>query len=625
VHPLDNASFLARLIVGGIAGMLTWFVASDAGDIVLHFLRVPQAVPGRAAIAAAIGYAIIGTLIGALGLAHVLSIPLAAALLVLASAMIAFEERARVAAFPQSLKAAAARLRGLSALDKLAVGAFSFAIVTAATAAALPAVWWDPIAYHLPIVVRALAQHAFSFDPRMVQTGFPLLAEAAAIPAYAIGGSAGAAFATLGAGIALARVSGAWADSIAPGSGRLATALVACSALWVWLAPSFYVDIPFALFVVGSFALPQLAKPSTPGTALAAGVLAGAAAATKYPGLVVVVLAILLLPTVTPRGERARSMLSLACGALLVAAGWYARTTMQTGDILYPWIGAHAGSAFAQRYVTMTANWCGGPASFTAVLSLPWRLLTDPRSFCGDPGYALDIGAIFVIAALTQWRRVSIPAAACAALTIAWFATSQQWRFLVPAVCLFAIVAAVGATAATGRLRSVAHAVLLAAATIGVAVNWIDAPGADASNSIAPAYAYIAGAQSGDAYLSSRLEFYAAALWLRANGASGGVAALDDVRDYYFGPGVVWLNPYYQSAAGIDWNSPPKLRYAALAASGVRYLIVNANPAYVERTPTGVDWAALAADERSGELHRVYFAEGVAIDELPRGPERPPQ
>jgi hypothetical protein len=131
-----------------------------------------------------------------------------------------------------------------------------------------------------------------------------------------------------------------------------------------------------------------------------------------------------------------------------------------------------------------------------------------------------------------------------------------------------------------------------------------------------PAFAYISGAQSGEQYVDARLETFAAARWLADRGIAGErILALDDVRDYYFPRGTAWANPFYQQALAIDWQSPSRVRYAQLRTLGISYVVVNRNPAYLARTPTGVDWSALEADTQHG-LRQVFGANGVFVYDL---------
>ncbi len=609
---LDAAPFWERFVFGLAGGALVWWSAIDLGAASFSALGLKDRT--RSAQSAALGYALVGTAVGALGLFHMISTWTVIGLIAAQFTLRWASGRRFPISTPRSLIDS---FKSMPLLDKSAVAVVALSWLTGVVAAALPAIWWDPLAYHLPIVARALDAHAFVIDPAMLQTTFALLGEASALPAYIVGGSAGAAFGTLGAGIVLVLLCGGWAERVASGTGRIAMALVSCSALWIWLAPSFYVDIPFARFAIGALRLAVEAAdgPVRPAIAIAAGALAGAAAATKYSGIAVVFVALVAL-LVARRHVKASEGARFVIAAAAVAGGWYLRTALATGDPVFPFLSVNASDqlgAFAQRYVSMTRSWCGAGDGVTDAVMLPWRLLTAPKTFCGDPGYAVDVGSIFVLSSLAAFRRTGGVLITCLALTVVWFLSSQQLRFLVPAVCLFAIAGAAGTVVVGPRLRVVGQTVLLLLCMVGVAVDWI--PGRlDASNSIAPAYAYIAGAQSGDDYLSTRLEFYDAFRWVSANG-DGQVAALDDVRDYYLGTSARWFNPYYQPFS-IDWKAPPSRRYAPLKAAGFKYLIVNANAAYVDRTPTGVDWRVLDNDARSGALHPVFSREQVTVFEF---------
>ena len=73
--------------------------------------------------------------------------------------------------------------RELAPIDRAAAGAAASAWLTGLVAAVLPATWWDPIAYHLPLFAFALERHTFALQP-MVPSAFPQLADAAALPAF---------------------------------------------------------------------------------------------------------------------------------------------------------------------------------------------------------------------------------------------------------------------------------------------------------------------------------------------------------------------------------------------------------------------------------------------------------
>lgn len=644
MHPLDIGPFAVRLIAGFAAAAFLWFVAAEAGaQLARRFLPHSSA---WGVLGATFGYAALGSLVAALGAFH-------AARTGVVVALVAFIALIRMPSYfallrraPQHVAAALAWMRGLPLLSRVALGVAAFATISASIAAALPAVWWDPIAYHLPIASAALAHGAFRVDPDMVQSAFPALGEAAALPAYALAGSAGAAMTTLIAGVVLAILCGLLAETLAAGSGLLATALVTSSALWLWLAPSFYVDVPFALFAVGAIAVPILGRmnstapakemnstaPAEETSDLSAvaigalcGALAGAAAAVKYTGLPVAVVALALLLAIGPR-QRTLAFGGFAAGAILLAVGWYARNLAVTGDPLFPFL---AGAlrlpentiSFAGRYIDMTQHWCGGGTGIGDLLVLPWRLLTQPRDFCGDPGYALQLGVIFVLACVVVLRRSWPLALATLALTLFWFESSQQWRFLLPSLAMFGVLAAAGTSVTTERLRALGTGVLLALAVAGIAVNWIPATIAQASSSIVPGFGYIAGAESAPSYLRRRLETFSAAQWLVAQHIEyARVISLDDVRTYYFGGGIAWANPYYQQVWNIDWTTGAGSRYADLARHHYAYLLVNESPPYVHRTPTGVDWDVLRADVAAHALTLVFHDGDVTLYRIEEAP-----
>jgi len=621
MHPLDAAGFWVRLLSGSAAGLVTWAACWCIGVSWLDKCLPTQDRLTRRALGAAFGFAVVASMTAILGLfdaEHYGAYGVVAGLLVAIAVGI---KRSMTSAVKTS-KIGLLDPRALRFSDWLALAAIGLAVFTGIVAAALPAVWWDPIAYHLPIVERALRVGAFAFDPAMTQSGFPLLGEAGALPAYAIAGSAGPAFVTLGAGVVLALLCGAVANRFEPKASLLAVALVAASPLWMWLSPSFYVDVPFAMFAVGAIAAPLLfdkAGDRGPWVGLLCGALAGAAAAVKIPGIATAFVAAIVL--LSANGEsRGRRLAWFALAFCLVALPWYVRSYVLAGDPIYPflsqWIG-HAQSVrdFAVRYATMTRNWCGGGYSLIDAALAPWRMLTDPRRYCGDPGYALRLGTVFFLAGFAAVKRIRPIAAIAAVLALLWFFESHQDRFVLPALCFFAIAVAVGAVGIGDRLGKAAAFLLASLSIVAVLANWLPALESEASNSIVPAFSYIAGSQSGPQYLHDRLETYAADQWLGFS--RGPVLALDDVRDYYSAASV-WGNPYYQPVWNLDWTVPSSVRYSAVARIGIRYLIVNANPAYVGRTPTGIDWQVLSSDVRSGALRVVFEHERVMVLELSR-------
>jgi hypothetical protein len=636
-HPLDLAGFGPRLFCGLFAGVITWLVAADYGSaLVSRWVKFDNAA-ARIGVGAAFGYALLGSSVAVLGLFHLIHPWFLYILLAVAVALRLPHWVRKFGANKLAHSCSSASLRA-STGDWAASLVIAFAVLTGIIAAALPAVWWDPIAYHLPLVSMALARGTIVFSPHMVQTGFPQLGEAAALPAYAIAGSAGAAMATLGAGLCLAFLAGVLANRVALGSGIAAAMLVCSCPLWLWLAPTFYVDIPFAMFVVAAIAVILERKEDEAdlkvgcytgrvgwssggvGCYMIAGSLGGAGAAVKYSGLVACAI-VLVFAIVRGRPQWWKTSAAYAAGAVVISAGWYLRTFAATGDPLYPFLSlqfAHASSiaSFAARYIDMTRHWCGGGSSPSDLLALPYRLLVTPRSFCGDPGLGLRTGIMFALAAIVTIRVAFPIALLTVALTVAWFYTSQQWRFAIAPVATYAALVAAGTTALGARLRPVFVLALSVLGAYSIAVNWLPFELPQATQSLVPGVAYVLGRQTASQYVDERLETYAAARWLWERNVPGNeILALDDVRDYYFPAGTVWANPYYQQALTVDWQTGAQDRYARLRALGFRYLVVNANEAYIGRTPTGIAWMVFAQDAHT-VLHEEFQRNGVAIYSL---------
>jgi len=625
IPQLDHGPFTVRLIAGALTAGLLWIVASDIGLCILDRLTVAMNSFRRAVLGAALGYAVLGGAVGLLGIVHQANALGVGTLVVL---MLAFRLRTyleRLRAFPRVLAKCRVSMRSLDGTHRACLGVTVLGFVIGLVAAALPAVFWDPLAYHLPIVAWVQHHQTFSFNADIPQSGFPLLAEAAAFPAYAFVGSAGASMMTFGAGIVLTLACGMVAESVLAGGGWLATALIATSPLWLWIAPSFYVDVPFALFAICGFAVPFVVRSdvSLKDAALLSGAFAGAAAATKYPGLVVTLIAAGSLVAILWRSaaimetknrlrELSSCLAAFTAGFALFASGWYLRTFILTGDPVYPFLSGvarGAGAAPAQHF-------CGGGTSAQDALMLPVRLLIDPKSFCGDPGPSLVLGGALFVAAPFVLRSSRVWFWIAVALTAFWFYSAQQWRFLIPAMCIVAILASALAQSLQPRLRLAVSSLLIVLCLAGASVNVVPSFRAQASNSLAPAYRYILAKESGQQYLLDRVESYAASMWLAAHDRDVRVFALDDVRDYYFGPNVTWGNSPYPGGRRLDWSAAPANRYGSLLRDGFRYMVVNNNPAYTHRTLVNIDYGALREDERSGVVQKVFSENGVDVYRL---------
>jgi len=184
-------------------------------------------------------------------------------------------------------------------------------------------------------------------------------------------------------------------------------------------------------------------RTDSAGFAVACGILAGAMAAIKLTGGFAGA-AFMLYVLLRKRGGHVRFAFLFVLAGALFAALFYQRPWIATGNPCYPYFGGIFGAP-----ETMTSNFHhllgkGKFAQFsvvTLILLLPG--LTFPalsRMFDGVYGLQILLWSGLVLIAL--WRR---PKRLCPAilplafLVFAWFASSPQARFLIPALAFLAL------------------------------------------------------------------------------------------------------------------------------------------------------------------------------------------
>lgn len=293
--------------------------------------------------------------------------------------------------------------------------------------------------------------------------------------------------------------------------GLLAAAIFFAQPFMTWTATSTFVEGPLAFFV--ALAAWNAARWLRGGRAEAlalAGLFAGAAAATKYTGAAAAVAVGLVVLALGRRRLTARAVAALVLPALLVAAPWYAKNAILTGDPVYPLLagGPNPEAQEARRQVLEGYGRGRSPLDF---LLLPVRLLSDGNAF--DRGDFLS--PLFLTFAplgfLLRGRRGPVAAVwlAVAVYVGAWFLSSQQTRFLVPIMPPLAILAALGMVALAGRgrvARLAVVAVTVAALGTGAAVS---------ARYAAQFVPVAAGIESHNEFLRSKTSYHAGIEWMR--------------------------------------------------------------------------------------------------------------
>jgi hypothetical protein len=382
---------------------------------------------------------------------------------------------ARLGSLVAVLRAARPRERAPRVLLALA----GLAIALDLVAAAAPPTSADALKYHLALPERWLQRGAIDETYWRWEGFSPFGVEMLYGQGLALGG--GEVASVLNAVLALLATAAVYvlARDLGGGgalAGAAGAALFVLQGVVTWEATSSFVELGLVFYATLALVhgLRFLRTPSRDG-ALVAGALAGAAAGTRYLGLAAGALA--LLPILVA-GARARAWsvaASAAAVACLVAAPWYLRNLLATGNPVYPvFFGGDEWTDASQRGLDATADRYGMHAGVHRMLVLPFDLLVHGDRF--DRGQYVGTG-IFLFAALALVVRPSRVRAAVAAGATAyaciWWVLSPQARFLLPALAVLAAVGGSGAAAwlSSRGIRRVAAAAALTAAALAWAAS----------------------------------------------------------------------------------------------------------------------------------------------------------
>ncbi len=318
---------------------------------------------------------------------------------------------------------------------------------------------WDALTYHLALPERYLFSNAIVVTPYSVFSTFPHATAMLYLLAQWLDGSALAQLLHLEFGVLTAGLAWRSARDASPRAGWLALAALAACPLFVWELEVAYADLSAALYTLLAVRMLYGTHTAHGGRQLvAAGLFAGAAAACRYPSwpLLPVLLACLWLPgSPVAAGTRARLRASIAFGiaAWVPLAPWLLRNLFFTGNPVAPVLqsvfAAPGCEYFAPLAVEQNAAFVraiGMGRGLLDLLALPWNLSFEARS--GDyAAFGYRIGVLYavgLVAALLARRGSERPSAAAlwwpaGALTLVWFFTAQEPRYLLPALVLVAI------------------------------------------------------------------------------------------------------------------------------------------------------------------------------------------
>jgi hypothetical protein len=319
----------------------------------------------------------------------------------------------------------------------------------------------DGIAYHLLGPKVWLRDGLIRPVPDNSHTAFPATAEVMYAAFVMLGGTHGPGFSavlTLSMLLLVVAALSVRAGLNAGGAWWAAAFVAAMPAVYTG-AHSGFVDVLYASFVL---AAARIGFDATrPKHFLAFGLFCGFAIATKYTGLLALPMLLLTagIAIAESAGHRWRVLIPdfgiTVAAALLVGAPAYARNWILLGCPIYPPPPLLA-SIFQVKYLSPEAvreyhayiyqRGAGLGRGLSAFLLLPFRLTYHTANFHGAGGIGLYALAMGPFGLLASRRSPFARALALLALllTVEWFVTQQESRFLIHVYVIGAIFAVLG-------------------------------------------------------------------------------------------------------------------------------------------------------------------------------------
>lgn len=310
--------------------------------------------------------------------------------------------------------------------------------------------------------------------------------------------------------LALAVVVAATARLAGTSAALIAGAVFFAQPFMLWESTSVFVEPGLAAAAaLAAWNAVRFVQSSSVASLALSGVFAGAAAGMKYLGLIVACALAVGLLVACGRRLRAPHLLAFAVPATLVAAPWYVKNAILTGNPFYPHLfGGLNASAAAELERSMRSF--GHGYGLLDLPLVPFRFLVDGAAYDGGEWISpLFICFVPLVALVPGSRRYVVPVGAGALVfLLAWFWTTQQARFLAPLMPVMAVLAAVGAVA-LARRGPVGRLVAVGTATVALAV------GLAASTLYASQFVpVLAGGESGRQFLAQKVSIYDGVEWL---------------------------------------------------------------------------------------------------------------
>jgi hypothetical protein len=531
------------------------------------------------------------------------------------------------------LRAISDTIRSLKA-EAWAMIALAIPAMIALVSTAMPEIFYDALYYHLGLPQQYLLRGKIAWDPAVVHSAFPAYLDVLFGVCLGIAGpgaakffnlllfllawAATAAFIFEVLGDRRAALMGTMTIATTPGVLVMSTMCAIDPALIGFSAMS-------ALAVTRGHQVITGAGGGLTGIISLGAVTAGFIAGSKYTGLWLIAAFAPALVTSRHWTVTLRMVLIFSATALTIAAPWYVRNALLTGDPLYPAIQALMGNADAvwaverlQRDVQTIGFTRTAPVDLvTALIHVPGRLGAG-----ADTGILLPFGALALVIGALRHRRLRPWALAFALYVPIWMSFTGVMRYLYPLFPLCALGLAQAANLFVARWPQTRLALSLVT-LLAIAPLWQSLAVLNEVYVGTDMAALLSGSLSRDDYLSRRLAYYPAAQWVNAHTASDAhVLYLGETRLLYLDRLVTFTSAY--DAGHFDRLLTPKAPplWTTLEALGVTHILINGRE--IDRLRGSYEYLALTADaerQLKNALHecRVLFRQsGVQLCELPR-------
>jgi hypothetical protein len=495
---------------------------------------------------------------------------------------------------------------------------------------ATPEIFYDALYYHLGLIWQDLIAGELQWRPGVVHSAFPAYLDVLFGIGLWVGGAGAAKFFNLLLFLLGWCATAAFVHEVMRDKQSALVSAVTVSTIpgVVIMSTMCAIDaalIGFAAAAALAIARMRSSKPDelTRLSVLAA-ICAGFVAGSKYTGLwLVAALALSILTSLGPRRSARPASLFLAT-AMVVAGPWYLRNLLLTGDPIYPVLSGLLDNGNAQWAIErLRRDVPSLGLSWASLKALAVGLVHNPERFGAgaETGLLMPLGIGALLAGAWRFPLLRPWTVALAAYTGLWLSQSSVVRYLYPIFPLSALGVAWVSHSILKRWRRpplvTAVLAILALVPLSQSIRVLDSLyiGSDVA-------ALFSGGLSERDYLSRRLPYYPAALWLNSHTPSNArVLYLGETRLLYLDR-LVNLSSAYdvgETARLLAPESPPL--FNQLRNQGITHIVINGRE--IERLHAAYDYLSLPADAERRlraeleECRIVFRKSGVQICELP--------